>query len=504
MKKEKVIMFRNMPNPIRFLVLVAVMLLMLGGCGGSPLGGSQVIVVTATPGPTSPPSPTSVPPPTSTPLPTAVPTPTIPPASPTPSELTVSQIVDKMRPSTVLVDVQESTDFGGTGSGFVYDPSGLIVTNAHVVTGGALIKVHLQGSDRWFSARVIGLSPCDDLAIIQVDGGNPVPAVLGSSDALSVGDEVVALGYPKASQLGTDLTVTRGVVSRLHADIGQYSDAIQTDAAINPGNSGGPLVNLRGEVVGINTATLVGTTGINFAISISSAKPILAQLATGKKINYLGWNLVPNSTDLAKQLNLATDKGMIVAGVDSGSPASKEGLASLDIIYDMEDITLTDDAQVCDILRSHSEGQAMRMTVVRRNQLFQGEVNGAPLTFVRNLSGQGANTQPTSAPEQPTSRPAKPTSPPPTKPPAATCNAGANEARLYITNFYMGQTMRFTIGGGEWGTHDYDIPGDGQAHYISMPPGRYTYTAFIPGAGTDHGEPFDYQGGHCYQITYRP
>jgi serine protease Do len=190
----------------------------------------------------------------------------------------VSQIVDKLRPSTVLIDVQESTDFGGTGSGFVYDPSGMIVTNAHVVTGAALIKVHLQGSDRWFSARVVGISPCDDLAIIQVDGGNPVPATIGSSDALRVGDEVVAIGYPKASQLGTDVTVTRGVVSKLHASVGQYADVIQTDAAINPGNSGGPLVNLTGEVVGITTATLRGTTGINFAISISAAKPILSQL----------------------------------------------------------------------------------------------------------------------------------------------------------------------------------------------------------------------------------
>jgi hypothetical protein len=146
----------------------------------------------------------------------------------------------------------------------------------------------------------------------------------------------------------------------------------------------------------------------------------------------------------------------------------------------------------------------MRMTVVRGSQVFQGEVNGAPLTFVRNLSGQGTTTQPTSAPVRPTSPPARPTSPPPTKPPAATCNASANEARLYITNSYMGQMMRFTIGGGDWGTHDYDIPGDGQPHYISMPPGRYTYTASIPGAGTDHGEPFEYQGGHCYSITYRP
>src|SRR5512140_1295777 len=126
-------------------------------------------------------------------------------------------------------------------------------------------------------------------------------------------------------------------------------DAIQTDAAINPGNSGGPLVNMKGEVVGINTATLRGTTGINFAIALSYVKPIIAQLAQGKKLNYMGWNLVPNDSDLAAQYKLATDKGMIVAGVDSGSPASKAGLQPLDIIYNMEDIALTDDAQICDI-----------------------------------------------------------------------------------------------------------------------------------------------------------
>ncbi|MGB8646594.1 MAG: trypsin-like peptidase domain-containing protein, partial [Anaerolineae bacterium] len=378
---------------VRLALLGMLLLAVLAGC--NLIGGEKVVVITATPAPTLPP-PLS----TSTPLPqpTAVP-PTVPPVTvvvPTaaPVTLSVTQVVDKLRPSTALISVQMATDFGGTGSGWVYDPSGLVVTNAHVVTGGALIKVYFSGTDRWQSARVVGISPCDDLAVLQVDGLS-APAVTIAATSPSVGDDVVAIGYPKASLLGTDVTVTRGVVSKLHAQVGQYSDAIQTDAAINPGNSGGPLVNMKGELVGINTATLIGTTGINFAISLSYAKPVIAQLAQGKRLNYMGWNLVPNDSDLATQYKLSTDKGMIVAGVDSGSPASKAGLRPLDIIFNMEDIELTDNAQICDILRSHSEGQALKLNVVRGVQLFRGEVNGSQLAFVQNLSG-GSNPTATS------------------------------------------------------------------------------------------------------------
>ncbi len=383
--------------PVRRLaVLGSLLAFALAACGG---GQPQVIVVTATPEPTQ-----------------AVAAPTAPPAEtavPTPAVMTVSEIVDKLRTSTVLIDVQTSTDFGGTGSGFVYDNTGLIVTNAHVVTGAALIKVHFAGSERWYSARAVGIAPCDDLALIQVDKADVTAATIGSSDALKVGDEVVAIGYPKAAQLGTDLTVTRGVVSKLHASIGQYEDTIQTDAAINPGNSGGPLANQRGEVVGINTATMRGTQGINFAISIDAAKPVLEKLTQGKKLNYVGWNLVPNDSDLAKQYNLATDKGMIVAGVDSGSPASRAGIKPLDIIYDMQDVELTSDAQVCDILRSHSEGSALKVNVIRGTELHSGELNGTQLAFVQDLAEKATPT----AKPQPTSPPPPPPAQPPAQPP---------------------------------------------------------------------------------------
>ena len=180
----------------RVAFLGLLLLLALVGCNT----GDKVIVITATPGPTQPPAPTA----TSAPQPT-VPPPTVaaatiaPAATATSSVLNVTQVVDKLRPSTALISVQMATDFGGTGSGWVYDPSGLVVTNAHVVTGGALIKVHLQGSDRWQSARVVGISPCDDLAVLQVDGIN-APAVNIAAASPSVGDEVVAIGYPKASQ----------------------------------------------------------------------------------------------------------------------------------------------------------------------------------------------------------------------------------------------------------------------------------------------------------------
>ncbi len=402
---------------LRFFALGVVLLGALAGCGlisGEP----QVIVVTATPGPTQPPAPTPPPAVTQPPAPattaagaTQVSQPTAPTSAPS-GPLSVTQVVDKMRPSTVLVSVQTSTDFGGTGSGFLYDQTGLVVTNAHVVTGAALIKVYFQGNNHWYSARLIGIAPCDDLAIIQVDGAPVTVASVGSSDALRVGDELVALGYPKAAQLGTDLTVTRGVVSKLHGSVDQYEDVIQTDAAINPGNSGGPLVNMQAQVVGINTATLRGSTGINFAISIDAAKPVLTQLANGKKLNYLGWNLVPNDTDLATQYKLATDKGMVVAGVDSGSPASRAGVKPLDIVFDIEDVELTSNAQVCDILRSHSESSALRISVVRGTQLFTGELNGSQLALQKDLASGKATPKPTQAsqPSQPT-QPTQPSQP---------------------------------------------------------------------------------------------
>jgi serine protease Do len=258
------------------------------------------------------------------------------------------------------------------------------VTNAHVVTGAAVIKVHLQGTDRWYPARVVGIAPCDDVAVIQVDGVSATPVTVGSSNALKLGEEVVALGFPKASVLGVDLTVTRGVVSKLHSHIGLYNDAIQTDAAINPGNSGGPLVNDRGEVVGIDSAKLNDATGINFAISIDYVKPVLQQLTRGKHLFYLGWNLVVNAKEYAAALHLGTDKGIIVAGVEPGSPAAKTGIQPLDVVYDMEQIQLSDESQVCDILRSHAEGQALKVTVVRGGKVYRGEINGAKLSLVND------------------------------------------------------------------------------------------------------------------------
>ena len=179
---------------------------------------------------------------------------------------------------------------------------------------------------------------------------------------------------------------TRGVVNKLNAKVDQYQDAIQTDATIDPWNTGGPLVNMNGEVVGINTATPRQTTGTDLAISMTYARPIIDQLLQGKKLNNVGWNLVPNDTEIASQHKLATDKGIVVAGVDADSPASRAGLEPLDIIYEMAGIRVTDNRQICDIIRSHKPGDPLEINIVRGTMQWSGELNGRVLTMVRDLA----------------------------------------------------------------------------------------------------------------------
>ena len=199
---------------------------------------------------------------------------------------TVADIVEALTPSTVLI-YAEFPHGSGTGTGIIYDESGLTVTNAHVVEGAAIIEAYVQGIDRWLSAELVGLSTSEDLAVIDISGEGYVAATLGDSDELTLGEDVIALGYPLASALGADLTINRGVVSKLHVELDEFQDLIQTDTDINPGNSGGPLVNMRGEVIGINTTKIEYTptgrpvSGINFAIPSSYARPIIERLAWG-------------------------------------------------------------------------------------------------------------------------------------------------------------------------------------------------------------------------------
>jgi len=223
------------------------------------------------------------------------------------------------------------------GSGVIVSTDGRVLTNAHVVKGASEITVTLHDGSE-IEARVIGTDPKADLAVLQLEGTLPPlsPIPFGDSDALRLGEVVLAVGDP----FGIGKSVTMGIVSakgRGGMGIEEYEDFIQTDAAINPGNSGGALVNLRGELVGINTAIASpngGYAGIGFAIPTNMAQPIMEMLVKDGKVSrgYLGVNIATVTATLAKQHKLPATRGALVADVQPDSPAARAGLADGDVI----------------------------------------------------------------------------------------------------------------------------------------------------------------------------
>ena len=227
----------------------------------------------------------------------------------------------------------------GAGSGVIVDPSGVVLTNNHVVAGGGKITVRLHDG-REFKAVDIKSDPTTDLAILRIEGAGKLPAAtLGNSDSVEVGDWVLAPGQP----FGLEGTVTAGIVSATGRGLGiaGREDFIQTDAAINPGNSGGPLVDLDGEVIGINTAISTSTgayEGVGFAIPINLTKWVGEQLLENGKVHraYLGVIIQPVSQSLADQFHVRVHQGVLVTEVKSDSPAAKAGLKPGDIILQFE------------------------------------------------------------------------------------------------------------------------------------------------------------------------
>ncbi len=226
----------------------------------------------------------------------------------------------------------------GLGSGVVIDSRGDILTNNHVVDGADKVEVTFDDG-KTVVGKVVGTDPKSDLAVIKVDGVSVKPARLGDSDKMMVGEWVIAIGNP----LGLDHTVTVGVLSaKNRSGLGggtQYEDFLQTDASINPGNSGGPLVNLDGEVIGINTMIAGIGTGLGFAVPSSMAKPITEQLIDHGKVKrpYLGILMQPVTPELQKNLGKnAPEKGALVSQVQAGSPADKAGVKPSDVITDVD------------------------------------------------------------------------------------------------------------------------------------------------------------------------
>jgi serine protease Do len=222
------------------------------------------------------------------------------------------------------------------GTGFIIDPKGLIITNEHVVKNADKIKVKMAGQDgKEYTATVKGRDPLTDIALLQVDSKETFPYLsLGDSDKIRVGDWVVAIGNP----FGLGHTVTQGIISAKGRIIGagRYDNFLQTDAAINPGNSGGPLLNLEGQVVGINTAIVASGQGIGFAIPSNMVKNIIEQLETKGKVvrGMLGVQVQMVTPELAKSFGMSEPRGALVSEVHPGSPAEKAGVKREDIIID--------------------------------------------------------------------------------------------------------------------------------------------------------------------------
>jgi len=227
------------------------------------------------------------------------------------------------------------------GSGFIIEASGLIITNNHVVDKADEIEVQLANDDKKYQAQVIGKDPKTDIALIKINAGKKLPYIqLGSSSKLEVGEWVAAFGNP----LGFTHSITKGIISAKGRDVDELGifPFIQTDASINPGNSGGPLVNLNGEVVGVNTFIIRGAQGLGFAVPIDGVKEIIPELKSKGSVTrgYLGISYSPVDQRIANYLGLKEPKGAVVGDVAPGSPADQAGIKTYDVIlkYGTSDI----------------------------------------------------------------------------------------------------------------------------------------------------------------------
>lgn len=354
----------------RFFVLLAILSLLftLAACGG---GGREEVGIT----------PESIIPATTAAEETA---PVIEPTAETATSGAVTSYQGVVQ-AIVQIEAQGSfvdPEFGmqlntaGRGSGFIIDPSGIAVTNNHVVTGAAFLQVWVGGEDEPRNARILGASECSDLAVIDIDGDG-FSYVEWSTAAPTLGTEVYAAGFPLGDP---EPTLTRGIISKEEADgesnWASVDNVIEHDATINPGNSGGPLVTADGKVVGVNYAGSAETNQY-FSITAAEALPVIEQLRAGMDLNSIGIN----GTAINDGESLS---GIWVASVKSGSAADAAGVEAGDIITSLESLILSTDgtmADYCDILRSRNADATMGLEVLRyaTSEFMEGQLNGRPL-----------------------------------------------------------------------------------------------------------------------------
>lgn len=283
----------------------------------------------------------------------------------------------------------------GLGTGMIMDPQGHILTNNHVVGGATKIHVLVANGEE-YPAKLVGTDPKTDLAIIKIEPKEPLPHVsFGDSDSLKVGEWVVAIGHPR----GLDQTVTQGIISAKHrqgiTDPSSYQDFLQTDAAINPGNSGGPLLNLQGEVIGVNAAIASqsgGFEGIGFAIPSNMALHVAKQLMASGKVQrgWLGVNIQELTPDLARSFGLDRPRGALVADVVKGGPADKAGLQRGDVVIAFRGKEISSSSGFRNAVANTPIGQEAPLSVLRKGerQTFTikiGDMEGATRLLASSL-----------------------------------------------------------------------------------------------------------------------
>jgi S1-C subfamily serine protease len=302
----------------------------------------------------------------------------------------VISAAEKVSPSVVNIEVRKKTEgrrpthsrlpdqMRGTGSGFIFTPDGFILTNSHVVHQAEKIDVALSDG-RGFQGDLVGDDPETDLAVVRINGPKFPAAPLGDSKKIRVGQLVIAIGNP----YGFQCTVTSGVVSALGRSLRSMSgrlidNVIQTDAALNPGNSGGPLINSRGEVIGVNTAVILPAQGICFAIAINTAKFVAGKLIQEGKIRRsyigLGGQNVPLHRRLVRFFHLPVESGVLVVSVEDQSPAQRAGLSEGDIIIGFDGNPV---AGIDDLHRNLTGDKArvhVKLTILRRSEKMEMDV----------------------------------------------------------------------------------------------------------------------------------
>jgi S1-C subfamily serine protease len=297
---------------------------------------------------------------------------------------------EKVSPSVVYIEVEQPVrsrrgnspraprEARGSGSGFIFTPDGFILTNSHVVHGSRRIEVTVSDG-RKYEADLIGDDPDTDLAVIRINAPNLVPVHLGEAQKIRVGQLVVAIGNP----YGFQYSVTAGVVSALGRSLRAQSgrlmdDVIQTDAALNPGNSGGPLVNSRGEVVGVNTAMILPAQGICFATSIDTAKFVASRLIRDGKVSrsYIGLagQNVPLPRRIVRYYNLAVESGILIVSFEDKSPARNAGLREGDIIIGFDDHPTAGIDDLHKLLTEDRIGNKASVLIMRNTEQLRLEV----------------------------------------------------------------------------------------------------------------------------------